>query len=194
MEAKRRDIQIRQMTEADLALVSALQLRAFPGMQPWKPEFLLKHIATFPEGRLVAVNKGGSIVGSASSLIIDWDDYAESARWSAITGHGTFSTHNPLGKTLYGADMGVDPSCRRCGIGTLFYEARKKMVRERKLKRLLIGGRLPGYASMANELSVKQYVADVVAGRRQDPTLSFCSVSAIRRQFSQGHSHLDDDT
>jgi hypothetical protein len=30
-----------------------------------------------------------------------------------ITGDGTFSTHNALGKTLYGADLGVDPDARR---------------------------------------------------------------------------------
>lgn len=172
MDASRR-IQIRQMTADDVAQVSALQLRTFPGMEAWTPELLSKHIAVFPEGQLVAVDESDRILGSASSLIIDWDDYSESARWSAITGHGTFSTHNPLGKTLYGADMGVDPFCRRCGIGSLFYEARKKMVRERKLKRLLIGGRLPGYAQVAQEISVKQYVTDVVAGRRKDPTLNF---------------------
>ena len=173
MDGRRHGVQIRPMTAQDAQEVWALQMRAFPGMQPWTPELLLRHIAIFPEGQLVAVDDTGRILASASSLIIDWDDYAESAQWSAITGHGTFSTHNPLGKTLYGADMGVDPDARRLGIGSLFYDARKRLVKERGLKRLLTGGRIPGYAAVANEMSVKHYVAEVVAGRRKDPTLSF---------------------
>ena len=123
--------------------------------------------------QLVAVDEKGQLLGSASSLIIDWDDYAESAKWSAITGQGSFDTHNPLGKTLYGADMCVRPDARRLGIGSLFYEARKKMVRERGLKRLLTGGRIPAYAQVSQEMSPQEYVAEVVAGKRKDPTLSF---------------------
>jgi hypothetical protein len=72
-------------------------------------ETFAHHLHVFPEGQLVAVDEKGILLGSASSLIIDWDDYAESAKWSAITGHGTFDTHNPLGESLYGADVSVDP-------------------------------------------------------------------------------------
>jgi GNAT superfamily N-acetyltransferase len=121
---------------------------------------------------LVAVDESGRILGSASSLLIDWDDYAESAKWSAITGRGTFDTQNPLGNTLYGADMCVDPLARRQGIGTLFYTARKKMVRERGLKRLLTGGRIPWYAQIAQKMTPQEYVAEVVAGKRRAGELS----------------------
>jgi ribosomal protein S18 acetylase RimI-like enzyme len=101
----------------DIPGVVKLQHRVFSGMNPWKPELLARHIAIFPEGQLVAADESGQVLGSASSLIIDWDDYAESANWSAITSGETFETHNPLGKTLYGADIGVDPLARRQGIG-----------------------------------------------------------------------------
>ncbi len=113
------------------------------------------------------------LLGSSSSLLIDWDDYAESANWSAITGDGSFDTHNPLGKTLYGADMGVDPEARKQGIGSALYEARKDLIRERGLKRLLTGGRIPGYTDVAGQMTAKEYVADVVDGKRRDPALSF---------------------
>jgi len=112
-------------------------------------------------------------VGSSSSLIIDWDDYADSAKWSLITGDGTFETHNPLGKTLYGADIGVDPLARRRGVGTLLYEARKNIVRKLGLKRLLAGGRIPGYAQVSAQMTPRQYVTEVIEGKRKDPTLSF---------------------
>ncbi len=166
-------IVIRQMTVNDIPKVVELQRRVFPGMPIWETEELAHHLAIFPEGQLVAVDEAGQIVGSASSLIIDWDDYSEDAKWSSITGDGSFDTHNPLGKTLYGADMGVDPAAHRRGIGTMFYEMRKKLVRERGLKRLLTGGRIPGYAQASSEMTPMEYVAEVISGKRKDPTLSF---------------------
>lgn len=166
-------VTVRKMTVEDVPEVISLQKQVFPDKLRWTEEELERHLEVFPEGQLVAVDDTGRILGSASSLIIDWDDYSESAKWSAITGHGTFDTHNPLGKTLYGADMCVDPMARRQGIGTLFYEARKKMVRDRGLKRLLTGGRIPWYAQVAQKLSPQEYVAEVIKGTRSDPTLSF---------------------
>ncbi len=164
---------VRQMTLDDIPAVIELQQRAFPGQQPWRADQLARHLEVFPEGQMVVSDSAGRIVGSSSSLLIDWDDYAESANWSSITGQGTFDTQNPLGKTLYGADMGVDPDMRRQGVGTLLYDARKDLIRERGLKRLLTGGRIPGYSSVAHEISAKEYVADVVAGKRKDPALTF---------------------
>jgi len=161
------------MTLDDVPAVVELQQRVFPGMPVWSAEALTHHLEVFPEGQLVAVDDQKSLLGSASSLLIDWDDYAESAKWSTITGHGTFDTHNPLGKTLYGADLSVDPLARRRGVGSLFYEARKEMVRQRGLKRFLTGGRIPGYAEVAHKMSVSEYVAEVVKGKRKDLTLSF---------------------
>ena len=164
---------IRQMTFSDIPNVVDLQQRVFPGMPTWVSEELAHHLAVFPEGQIVATDETGHILGSASSLIIDWDDYSEDAKWSTITGNGSFDTHNPLGKTLYGADMGVDPSAHRRGIGSMFYEMRKKLIRDRGLKRLLTGGRIPGYAQVASQMTPMEYVTEVISGRIKDPTLSF---------------------
>jgi len=164
---------VRQMSFTDIQAVIQLQLNAFPGQTPWRPDQLERHIEVFPEGQMVAVDSTGRVLGSASSLLIDWDDYAESANWSSITGEGTFDTHNPLGKTLYGADMGVAPEARQQGIGTLLYEARKDLIRDRGIKRLLTGGRISGYADVADQMTAKEYVAEVVDGKRRDPALSF---------------------
>jgi predicted amidohydrolase/ribosomal protein S18 acetylase RimI-like enzyme len=164
---------VRQMTPEDFPAVIELQHRTFPNQTPWRIEQLQRHLEVFPEGQLVVVDADGKILGSSSSLLIDWDDYAEEANWSAITGRGTFDTHNPHGKTLYGADMGVAPEARKQGLGSLMYETRKDLIRERGLKRLLTGGRIPGYCAVSNEMSAKEYVALVVAGKRRDPALTF---------------------
>jgi len=164
---------VRQMTAEDIPSVIALQLRAFPGQTPWRADQLMRHMEVFPEGQLVVADADGSVLGSSSSLIIDWDDYAEEANWSSITANGNFDTYNPLGKTLYGADMGVAPEARRMGVGSLMYEARKGMIHERGLKRLLTGGRIPGFHAVADQMTAKEYVAEVVAGRQHDPALSF---------------------
>ena len=164
---------VRQMAFDDVPAVIELMERAFPGKPPWGPELIVHHLEIFPEGQLIAVDSAGHILGSASSLIIDWDDYAESANWSVITGDGSFDTHNPLGLTLYGAEIGVDASARHQGVGTKLYEARKDLIRERGLKRLLTGGRIAGYDEVAEQLTPKEYVAEVVAGKRRDPALTF---------------------
>jgi len=173
MTAETSHVSVRQMTPADVPAVVDLQCRVYPDERAWSSEELTQHLAVFPEGQLAAVDETGRVIGSASSLIIDWDDYAESAQWSTITGRGTFRTHNPLGKTLYGAEMCVDPTARQRGIGSRLYDARKQLMRDRGLKRLLTGGRIPGYAQVAQTMTPQDYVAEVVRGRRKDATLSF---------------------
>lgn len=164
---------IRQMTKVDVPSVAEFQARAAAPMRGWDAKHLAMHVEIFPEGQLIAVDEQGKIVGSSSALIIDWDDYAESADWISITGNGTFQTHNPLGKTLYGADILIAPEARKKGIGSLFYENRKKLVKERKLKRMLTGGRIPGYSQLSKEISPREYVHEVIQGKRKDPTLNF---------------------
>jgi len=162
------------MTEADIPAIIALQRRVFPKMPPWTERQLRSHLAIFPEGQAVATAPDGRIIGSSSSLIIAWDAFDELACWNEITGRGMFTTHSPrIGKTLYGADIGVDPEARGMGVGSQLYEARKQLVRRLNLKRMIAGGRIPGYAAVADRMSAEAYVAEVVAGKRHDPVLSF---------------------
>ena len=84
-------VTVRQMIPEDIPAVIRLQSQVYPDMLIWSPDELTHHMTVFPEGQLVAVDDTGRVLGSASSLLIDWDDYAESAKWSTITGRGTFA-------------------------------------------------------------------------------------------------------
>ncbi|MFA9479896.1 GNAT family N-acetyltransferase [Phycisphaerales bacterium AB-hyl4] len=161
--------------------------------QRWLPEELLSHLRVFPQGQLVAVDRdSGAVVGMAASLILLWDDYETSDTWMDFTGGGTFDTHDPEGRTLYGAEVMVHPDHQGKGIGKALYAARRELCRVLGLRRIRAGARLRGYHGHADELTPRHYVAKVMSGELGDPTLSF--------QLKQGFKvlavvsdYLDDD-
>jgi predicted amidohydrolase len=128
-------------------------------------------IRAFPEGQLVAV-VGGEIVGYATSLIVLLDEDSPWYSYSEITGGGTFSTHDPTGDTLYGADIGVLASHRGMRIAQRLYDARKRLLKRYNLRRMVAGGRIPGYVDHAGRLTPEEYVDAVIAGKLKDPALN----------------------
>lgn len=161
------------MRVADIPAVMRLQRRAFPKMPPWRPSELRRHLRTFPEGQFVAIDPAGQVIGSASALVIHWKRFDALASWDAITGNGTFSTHDVTGDTLYGAEIMVDPAARGHGVGSRLYAARQALARRLGVARMIAGGRIPGYAAVAAQLGPEAYVAEVLEGKRTDPVLSF---------------------
>ncbi len=148
----------------------------YPQQMPWNEQQLQSHLQIFSEGQFVAVEKeSGEIVGSASSLIVDWDDYTFDTSWKDFTGSGYFTNHNPQkGRTLYAADVMVDPRFQSHGIGKkLYQEARFGLADRLHLRRVRAGARLRGYHRFAKDLSPEEYVARVVRGELRDPTLTF---------------------
>lgn len=168
-------IRVRPLLPADFAAVIALCGRVYPESPPWTEKQLASHLAVFPEGQLVAEEEAsGRLVGLASSLIVRWDDYDFHAEWREWTDHGTFSNHDAAnGRTLYGAEVMVDPAVQRQGIGKSLYAARRELVSRLGLRRIRAGARLRGYHRWATRLTPDDYVASVVRGETQDPTLSF---------------------
>jgi hypothetical protein len=73
----------------------------------------------------------------------------------------------------------ADPERRGQGVGTALYHARRRLARRLGLLRIRAGARLRGYHRVASLMTAEEYVVDVVAGRRRDPTLSF----QLRRGF-----------
>jgi GNAT superfamily N-acetyltransferase len=116
----------------------------------------------------------------AASLIVDWDEYDIGDDWRDFTNDGLFTNHNPdTGRTLYGAEVMVDPSRQGQGIGKLLYARRRELAMRFHLLRIRAGARLRGYYRHAEAMSPSEYVERVVAGDLVDPTLSF----QISQQF-----------
>lgn len=165
-------VNVRATKPGDVDALLQLQERVYPTIAPWQRDQLARQLAIFPEGQLVA-EIHDRIVGCASSLVILWDEWADEHTWSEITASGTFSTHNPAGFTLYGAEVFVDPELRGQRVGHLLYEGRRQLCRSLNLRRIIACGRLPGYLVVADHMPVELYVKKVLWGDLSDPVLSF---------------------
>ena len=163
---------IRHTRSSDIKPLLELQERVYPTIQPWPESTLLQQIETFPQGQIVA-EVDGHLVGAASSLMILWDEWDVEHTWKEITSRGSFNTHNPEGRTLYGAEVFVQPELRGAGIGHALYRGRRQICRKLNLKRIIACGRLPGYHHHADQISALLYAQKVVWGDIFDPVLNF---------------------
>lgn len=159
--------------------------RVYPFSKPWTIEQLESHRFHFPDGQLIAIDtETNTVVGLAFSLIVDWNEYSPRDNWIDFTSAGYFHNHNPKkGKTLYGAEVMVDPDVRGKGIGKLLYEGRRQIADKYGLKRIRAGARLRGYSKFQDKLAPDDYVRKVISKEIYDPTLSF--------QLGQGFKVID---
>ena len=149
----------------------ALQKRCFPGMKPWKREQIESQLERFPDGQIV-LEFQKRIVASSSSLVVDFDDYDAWHNWREIADDGYIKNHSPNGDTLYGIEIMVDPEFRGRKLARRLYEARKMLAREHNLRRIIIGGRIPGYGEHAADMSAREYVENVMDKTFFDPVLT----------------------
>lgn len=169
-------IVIRNYTESDFEAMIELQAACFPPPFPeelwWNPEQLAQHVKLFPEGAICIENEG-NIIGSITSLLITFDKQSPSHKWEDVTDNGYIRTHNPNGDTLYIVDICIHPEYRKAGLGQYMMNTMYQLVIQRGLKRLLGGGRMPGFHRVANEISAELYIDQVVEGTLRDPVISF---------------------
>ncbi len=164
-------MRVRQLAPTDFEAVCELERQCFPGMSPWTHEQLRSHLAHFPEGQIV-VEYEGRVVASSSSLVVDFSEYEEWHDWTLIAADGTISNHDPEGDTLYGIEMMVHPDYRGMRLSRRLYDARKELARRLNLSRIIIGGRIPGYAQFASEMTAREYVEYVTFSDLYDPVLT----------------------
>jgi predicted amidohydrolase/GNAT superfamily N-acetyltransferase len=149
----------------------------FPDTEPWSYEMLDSQFRNFREGMQVIVYEG-RVVGSATSLIVNWDDYDDDHTWKEVCDNGYITNHDEDGDTLYGIEVMVHPDYQGLKIGRRLYEMRRQLCVDRNLSRILIGGRLPNYYNYSQKFGIRAYVKRVIDKKIKDPVLTF--------QLSQG--------
>jgi ribosomal protein S18 acetylase RimI-like enzyme len=169
------EVVVRNTDARDFPGITDLCRRIYPDTPPWTSEQLSSHLRVFPEGQFVTVlGPDEKVVGMSASLIVDWEDYEMLDSWERFTTDGMFTNHDPKrGRTLYGAEVIVDPTLQHHGIGDKLYSARRSLTESHKLLRIRAGSRLRGYCRCAAAMKPEDYVVAVVEGREHDPTLSF---------------------
>lgn len=185
-------IELRNITKEDFQEILQLQKKCFRNMEPWKIDQLESHIEIFPEGQF-CVEYEGEIIGSCSSLIVNFDEYDDQHTWDEITDKGYISNHDPEGYNLYGMEVMVDPEFRRMKIGRRLYEARQDLARNLNLKSIIIGGRIPNFSEHADQYTPRQYVEAVMLHNIYDPVLTFQVMNGFTLKRIN-KNYLEDDS
>ncbi|QKS70670.1 GNAT family N-acetyltransferase [Paenalkalicoccus suaedae] len=184
-------IVIRNIKKEDIDDIIELSKICFPNMDPWQRDQLESHIEMFPEGQF-CVEAEGEIIGTSSSLIINFDEYDDQHTWDEITDEGYITNHDSEGYNLYGIEVAVHPEYRRMKIGRRLYEARKDLARQMNLKSIIIGGRIPNYKNYAAEYTPREYVEEVTSHNVYDPVLTFQVMNGFTLKRIN-RNYLDDD-
>lgn len=171
----KKNIKVRRWTQKDLPGLIACHKAAYPDFeedQLFGQRIHEFQLAAFPEGQFLA-EVDGEVVGYATSIIVQLDDKSDwYYTWNEITGGGTFSTHEPGGDTLYGADIAVHPDFRGKGVAIQLYKQRKKLLKRYNLRRMLAYGRITGFRAYEGKLTAEEYVDRVCAGKLSDRALN----------------------
>ena len=166
---------LRQASLQDVDGICALSAKLYGKHDAYSPKMVRSHIAHFPEGQLVA-EYDGTIVGHAATFITESRLARKPHTWRGITGGGYASRHKEDGDILYGMEIGVDPDTRGMRIGQRLYNMRKKLCVSLKLRGIIFGGRIPGYARQKKknpELTPEGYIEAVEAKEMRDLVLGF---------------------
>ena len=102
---------VRPLKIEDFDELIAMQQICFPGIPAWSREQIESQLSIFPEGQL-CVLVDGKVVGSALSIIIDYNKFSGKHTYEQITGNYEFDTHNEDGDMLYGIDVFIHPEYR----------------------------------------------------------------------------------
>ena len=177
-------VTVRPTRPEDFDAITALCRRVYPGFIPWSAQALGMQRERFPPGQIAAIDEEtGELAGFAATLIVRWSDYDMQHTYAEVTGGEGFPNHDPDGRTLYGAEVMVNPDMQGRGVGKAIYAARRDLCRRLNLSRIRAGARLHHYHRYADDMPAREYVDKVVAGEIGDPTLSF--------QLKQGFKVLD---
>ena len=170
LESHERKVTLRRLRLSDYPAVNRVQNLVFHDIPPWTEREFASQLRTFPAGQL-GVEIDGEIVAVSSSLIVAGDIATSVHDFEGITDEGLIRNHRNDGDYLYGIDIAIAPEYQGFKLARRLYEARKRIVTRRNLKGMVVGGRIPGYAAHAGEMSAEEYVDRVRQKEINDPVL-----------------------
>lgn len=173
MDAVDHKLTIRNLRESDYNDIDVIMQQAYSGMGGgWTRKEISRLLAIFPEGQICIEDKG-RVVAAALTLMVDYSTIEDVHSYDDIVDHGRFSKNDLEGDYLYGIDVFVHKDYRGMRLGRRLYDARKELCGKLNLKGIVVGGRIPGYAQYARELTPDQYIEKVRKGEIVDQVLTF---------------------
>jgi GNAT superfamily N-acetyltransferase len=165
MELPEHQLLLRNLRPEDYADLRAIMDRVYRGDDMKTPErYFQAQVEMFPQGQ-ICIEDHGTVVAAAFSVVVDYDKFGDSHTYKEITGDLLLTTHDPKGDVLYGIEVLVHPDYQGMRLGRRLYEARKELCRNLNLKSIIAGGRIPGYAQHAGDMTPQ----DVHALLREAP-------------------------
>lgn len=167
-------VEIRRLEVSDYIGLTTSMVEAYKNWHGalWSKDDIRKLTDKFPEGQMVIL-ANDKVVGTALSIIVNYDDFGDDHTYRQITGNFSFETHNPEGDVLYGIEVFVHPEYRGLRLARRLYDARKELCEKLNLKSIVFGGRIPNYAAHSKELNPRQYIEKVKIKEIYDPVLTF---------------------
>jgi predicted amidohydrolase/GNAT superfamily N-acetyltransferase len=168
------NVELKYLDVADYQELKDAMVNAYSTMPNdyWEEHQIRSLISKFPEGQVV-IKINGEIVGCALSIIVDYEELADSHTYMEVTENYTFNTHTYEGDVLYGIDVFIMPEFRGLRLGRRLYDYRKELCEQLNLKGIAFGGRIPNYHKYADTISPKEYIARVRRKEIDDPVLNF---------------------
>jgi len=188
------NIKIRQINIKDYDQIVSLQLKCFPTMKPWKKDQIQSQINIFPEGQ-ICIEYKKKVIASSSSLIVDIEIYNKEHSWFEISDKGYITNHHSDGDTLYGIEIMVDPEFQGNGLSRKIYDARKELAIQYNLRRVVLGGRIPGFTNYKDKLTVEEYIEQVSKKEIFDPVLSIQIANGfVLKRIIDKYLEMDEDS
>ncbi len=173
--SSRPTIHIRNAKTSDISGIRemAAEVYAPAQMATYSSDMLRGQISNFPEGQFVVL-ADERVIGYCATFIIDEESALNQHTWQTITGSGFASRHDPHGDYLYGMEVCVLPEYSGNRIGQRLYNERKKLCIHKRLKGIVFGGRMPGYAAKKRKYSTPEaYLEAIKEGKVRDKVINF---------------------
>ncbi|MCB9091989.1 MAG: carbon-nitrogen hydrolase family protein [Halobacteriovoraceae bacterium] len=170
---KKLKLEIRQANSKDIEGIYQLVKKVYKELGGYSQEVIRGQISNYPEGHFVAI-LNDQIVGYSASIILPEKLAKSKHNWKEITGGGFGSTHDKHGDYLYGYETCVDPDFRGNRIGQRIYNARKRLVKFKRLKGIIFAGRIPNFSKKSKQVKdIYEYIEKVKSKKIRDTTLGF---------------------